>query len=181
MSASASRPDSENCSSEPACCLLITIVSNGHTAQNGTIAANSSFSQTIRSFFSFSIFKYSHSKQAVCCRWYNANDACSFAGSLGSVAFAQICPCGCGLLAPIIAPRFSKISTELISFSLPSDWYCSVHTSTTARSSALDILAKVKSCRGEKQTTRHLPGSALATSNPDTFSSCAAPPSRSAA
>ena len=36
--------------------------------------------------------------------------ACSFAGSFGTVSFAQICPCGCGLLAPIIAPRFSKSS-----------------------------------------------------------------------
>src|ERR1700689_4682849 len=159
MSASASRPDSENCSSEPACRLLITIVSNGHTAQNGTTAVNSSFSQTTRSFFSFSIFKYSHSRHPACCRWYAANDACSFAGSFGSVAFAQICPCGCGLLAPIIAPRFSKISTELIPLSLPSEQYCSVQTSTTARSSAPDILARVRSCRGEKQTTRQIPRS----------------------
>jgi hypothetical protein len=30
---------------------------------------------------------------------------------VGSRSLAQICPCGCGLLAPIIAPRFSKICT----------------------------------------------------------------------
>ena len=97
----------------------MSIVSKGQTAQNGTTAANSSFSQTMRSFFSCSIFKYSHNKQAACCRWYAANDARSLAGSFGTVAFAQICPCGCGLLAPIIAPRFSKIRTELIPFSAP--------------------------------------------------------------
>ena len=33
---------------------------------------------------------------------------------------AQICPCGCGLLAPIMAPRFSKICTYLIHSSSPS-------------------------------------------------------------
>ena len=40
-----------------------------------------------------------------------ASAACSRAGSSGTCSVAQIWQCGCGLLAPIIAPRFSKICT----------------------------------------------------------------------
>ena len=33
---------------------------------------------------------------------------------IGIVSFAQIWQCGCGLLAPMISPRFSKICTWLM-------------------------------------------------------------------
>ena len=39
----------------------------------------------------------------------------SLAISLGSERVAQIWQCGCGLLAPIISPRFSKICTAPMS------------------------------------------------------------------
>ena len=70
------------------------------------------------------VFRFSSTRKAnklECACWYATNDACSLAGSFGSVAFAQIWPCGCGLLAPIMAPRFSKMRTELMPLSLPSN------------------------------------------------------------
>jgi hypothetical protein len=58
--------------------------------------------------------RYSHSRQqpvsARCSRWALV----SAAGSSGTKSVDQICPCGCGLLAPIMAPRFSKICTYSI-------------------------------------------------------------------
>jgi hypothetical protein len=47
--------------------------------------------------------------------------ACGFARHFirQAVSLVQICPCGCGLLAPIIAPRFSKMVTALTNSSLP--------------------------------------------------------------
>ena len=85
-------------------------------------------------------------------------------GWLSSVA--QIWQCGWGLLAPIIAPRFSKICTQRISSSAPSARYSSVHTLTTGSISSTDIRASVRSWRGEKQTTRQRPLSLSATINP---------------
>ncbi len=46
-----------------------------------------------------------------CAGWYSDWAASSFAGSFGIVAVDQIWQCGCGLLAPIMSPRFSKICT----------------------------------------------------------------------
>ena len=44
--------------------------------------------------------------------------------------------------------------------------YCSAHTSMRVRFSVVAIRANVRSCRGEKQTTRHRPRSLCAASKP---------------
>ena len=92
--------------------------------------------------------------------------AVSLATSLGIAWFDQIWQCGCGLLAPIMAPRFSKICTWRISGMAPSSANWSAQTSTTRRRSAGSMLAMVRLWRGEKQTTRQSPGSGSTISSP---------------
>ena len=65
--------------------------------------------------------------------------------------------------------------------SAPSSANCAIHVSTTARSSAWLIRATVRSCRGEKHTTRQTPGSASATSSPPSVHSPAGVSGRNAA
>jgi hypothetical protein len=74
-------------------------------------------------------------------------------------------PMGCGLLAPIIAPRFSKISTWLTPTRAPSSAHWSVQVSTTRLTSICSICPKVRSCRGEKQTMPQIPRSLSASSS----------------
>src|SRR5271165_907756 len=77
---------------------------------------------------------------------------------------------GSGLLAPIMAPRFSKICTCWTQSRAASEENCSVQTSTTSRNSTSDMRGIVRSWRGEKHTTRHNPASVSATRNPASFS-----------
>jgi len=74
--------------------------------------------------------------------------------------------CGCGLLAPMSAPRFSKICTCFTQGASPNSWYCCVHTSTTRFTSSCFMRGMVRSWRGEKHTTRQIPLSTLATIKP---------------
>jgi hypothetical protein len=89
--------------------------------------------------------------------------------SLGSLQVAQIWQCGCGLLAPIIAPRFSKICTARMLSCASSLMNSSRQSATTLAMSSTLMRASVRSCRGEKQTTRQTPDSPSATSRPDSF------------
>ena len=74
----------------------------------------------------------------------------------GSAEPAQICPCGCGFEAPIASPRFSKIWTQRLV--APRSVVCVAHRSMTSRTPSGGMCVRVRSCRGEKQTTRQVPG-----------------------
>ena len=84
----------------------------------------------------------------------------SFAISFGSSSLAHTCPCGCGFEQPMMSPLFSKTCTQR--HSRPSSAVCSAHVSITRRMSGTAIRASVRSCRGEKQITRHVPRTACA-------------------
>src|ERR1035437_6450322 len=142
------------------------MVSKGHTAQKGTTVRNARFSSTTRSPAECSRRAYSHNRQVPRCSRHASRDVCSLEISLGSAWLDQIWQCGCGLLAPIMAPRLSKICTYWISGRAPSSRYCSTHMSTTLRRSGASMLAMVRLWRGVKQTTRHSPGSDSLTSRP---------------
>jgi hypothetical protein len=77
---------------------------------------------------------------------------------------AQTWPCGWGFDAPISEPRFSNTWTH--GYVRPSSAVCSAHIAMIARTSAGDIRAIVRSCRGEKQSTRHVPRSPSARRRP---------------
>src|SRR5579885_3198369 len=78
----------------------------------------------------------------------------------------QIWQCGCGLLAPMSAPRFSKICTQDVAGAAPSSAVSWAQAPTTAQISSTERSGRVRWCFGEKQSTRQRPLSGAATSRP---------------
>jgi hypothetical protein len=70
------------------------------------------------------------------------------------------------LLAPIIAPRFSKIVAYAIHGTAARARNSPIHASITARIADASMRGSVRSWRGEKQTTRQRPRSDCAFNSP---------------
>ena len=113
------------------------------------------------------ILRVSHSRQESCSRLYARWLASSARGSSGICSVAHIWPWGWGLLAPIMAPRFSKICTCRISGRAPSS-----NTPPSRRPLRGDVghsmRARVRLWSGWKHKTRQTPRSlsAAATRGP---------------